>query len=520
MSDPISSFEPNLSSYVPSTGGRRRRGAANNGPTNSSSTKAEFENLVFIEQVPRFNPPLNLSANKTHENENHGQIVSRMSSKSSDINETQEENESNYTGMSSMRRRQEESLQDSQTEKDERISRIRGMPNKSKAQKVRDEAQIENLEGDLLQAKDSLKEVSDDKLPTFESDNRLDFRENQIEKIGTNNETKAALSLLKTVDSKWIGALNASREESKIGLKDHESLLNELKNTLTKISKDISTPNDKILSAVERLQISTAASNENMFLLFENERKHLLEQLLFQQNEKQRYVDEITCLKQELRHTKNEMEIEKNKSSRQIEDNEKKVMVEQERLNRVREELTKDVLLLESRLDASRAELSKADFVMQNNRTKQQHLKEEEMRLENLAGELCSFSGSLSKRDEEINYLFQLANEAKDYSANRKESLENDALLIRQASANVQKARYTLAKDRLQLLRERCSTRLFGNTETKKEQVYKQIERIRFIEETAPTNDQSFAAYNIFSTSALSNIKTALDSRTRGVRMI
>ena len=156
---------------------------------------------------------------------------------------------------------------------------------------------------------------------------------------------------------------------------------------------------------------------------------------------------------------------------------------------------------------------------MQNIRVKEQHLKEEEMRLENLAHELCSFSGRLSKRDEEINNLFQLANEAKDYSADRQDSLENDARLIRQASENLQKARYTLAKDRLQLLRERCSTRLFGNNETTKEKVYKQIEKNRLIAEKAPTNDRSFAAYNIFSTSALSSIKTALESRTRGDRM-
>lgn len=310
-----------------------RRGAANIGPTNSSSNKAEFENSVLIEQVPRFNP-LNLPANKTHENQNNGQFVSRMSSKSSVISETQEKNKPNYTEMSSMRRRQVESLQDSQTEKDERISRKREMPNRNK------EDQIENLERGLLQAQeqirsreDSLREVSDDKLPIFKSDNRLDFRDNQTEKIGTNIETQAALSFLKKVDSEWIGTLNALREESKIGLKDHGSLLDELKNTLTKISKDISTPNDKILSAVEGLQISNAASNENMFRIFENERKHLLEQLLFQQNEKQRYVDEITCLKQELRHTKDEMEIEMNKFSRQIIENEKKVVAEQVSLN-------------------------------------------------------------------------------------------------------------------------------------------------------------------------------------------
>jgi hypothetical protein len=143
------------------------------------------------------------------------------------------------------------------------------------------------------------------------------------------------------------------------------------------------------------------------------------------------------------------------------------------------------------------------------------------MRLESLARDLHSHSSLLSKRNEEINYLFQLANEAQVYSAKGRVKLENDALQIKRAAENAQRERYILARERLHLLQKRYAMKLYGNVQKRDWQHISNedvqvLNNVSLRECSSAIKDQPLLQCNIFSTRALSNIKKSLVSVMNG----
>jgi hypothetical protein len=113
---------------------------------------------------------------------------------------------------------------------------------------------------------------------------------------------------------------------------------------------------------------------------------------------------------------------------------------------------------LEIRVQSSREELANADAINHDLKLATESLEQEARRVEALAQDLHSYSSIVSKRDEEVNYLFQLANEAQEYTANVQAKLDIDILKVKKAVEYAQRERYILAQDRLQLLQQRCAT--------------------------------------------------------------
>ena len=104
----------------------------------------------------------------------------------------------------------------------------------------------------------------------------------------------------------------------------------------------------------------------------------------------------------------------------------------QQRLNKAREELERDVILFESRVHSSREELANAESTAHDLKLAKESLEQEAMRIESLARDLHSYSSIVSKRDEEVNYLFQLANETQEYTSHVRAKLDIDTLQIQQ----------------------------------------------------------------------------------------
>jgi hypothetical protein len=138
--------------------------------------------------------------------------------------------------------------------------------------------------------------------------------------------------------------------------------------------------------------------------------------------------------------------------------------------------------------------------------------------LESLAQDLHSYSSLVTKRDEEINYLFQLANEAQEYSAKGRAKLENDALHIKKAAENAQRERCILAKDRLQLLQKRYAMNLCGDVQIRDWQHIsnEDVQALKNVSLWECSSAINILQCSIFSTRALSNIKKSLASIMNG----
>lgn len=134
------------------------------------------------------------------------------------------------------------------------------------------------------------------------------------------------------------------------------------------------------------------------------------------------------------------------------------------------------------------------------------------MRIESLARDLHSYSSIVSKRDEEVNYLFQLANETQEYTSHVRAKLDIDTLQIKKAAENAQRERYNLAQDRLKLIQHRCAIKTIESVKTRDKQNPTNKNECLFnndnLLECSTIPDQALIRCNVFSVNALSNIKT------------
>jgi hypothetical protein len=169
-------------------------------------------------------------------------------------------------------------------------------------------------------------------------------------------------------------------------------------------------------------------------------------------------------------------------------------------------------MLLEHRLQSSREELANADSINQDLKLAKESLEQEAMRVESLAQDLHSYSSIVSKRDEEVNYLFQLANETQEYTSNVRAKLDIDILQVKKAVEYAQRERYILAQDRLKLLQQRCAMKTMESVKTRDKQ-FTSNDKECFVNndnilECSKMKDQALQRCNVFSVNALSNIKT------------
>jgi hypothetical protein len=167
---------------------------------------------------------------------------------------------------------------------------------------------------------------------------------------------------------------------------------------------------------------------------------------------------------------------------------------------------------LENRVQSSREELANADSINHDLKLAKESLEQEARRVESLAQDLHSYSSIVSKRDEEVNYLFQLANEAQEYTANVQAKLDIDILKVKKAVEYAQRERYILAQDRLKLLQQRCAMKTTERVNTRDKQ-FTSNDNERFVNndnllEWSKIKDQALLRCNVFSVNALSNIKT------------
>ena len=165
-------------------------------------------------------------------------------------------------------------------------------------------------------------------------------------------------------------------------------------------------------------------------------------------------------------------------------------------------------MLLETRLNTSRNELSTADSSRRELSILHENLDQERVRIESIARELCIFSDVVTKRSEEVEYLFQLANETQEYAIREREKLDDETLRIATARKKAQTEKYMLVRERLELLRERSSVRNLEAVHSMPER--KSINAFTSFDKQKLSLDPVDVQHHIFSSSALSNIKNAI----------